>query len=95
MSTFQADEIVHELGWSARQLQERLEPLFESGMSWDNHDRYGWHIDHIRPISSFPEGTPLSVINELTNLRPLWARDNLSKGAKWLQEQDPSSSSTG
>lgn len=95
MPTYDADEVIPELGWSAQRLRERLEPLLQPGMTWDNHGVRGWHIDHIRPISSFPDGTPLSVINELTNLRPLWARDNLSKGAKWLQEQDPSSSLTG
>lgn len=83
LPTYRVEEVIEELGWSARQLRERLEPLLQPGMTWDNHGVRGWHIDHIRPISSFPIGTPLSVINELMNLRPLWWRDNLSKGSKW------------
>lgn len=86
MPTYDADVIIPELGWSARQLQEHLESLFEEGMTWENHALKGWHIDHVRPISSFPIGTPLSVINELCNLRPLWACENLSKGGKWQQD---------
>jgi len=51
-------------------------------MCWDN---YGdWHIDHIIPVSYFDENTPVSVINALSNLQPLWKLDNLSKGKKLI-----------
>lgn len=74
-----------ELGYTPQQLREHLESLFEPGMSWENHGKGPgkWHVDHIRPIVSFPEGTPLGVINALENLRPLWETENLSKGSKW------------
>jgi len=51
-------------------------------MSWNNHGE--WHIDHIKPCTSFD----LSKLSEqkkcfhYKNLQPLWAKDNLSKGAK-------------
>jgi len=46
-------------------------------MSWEN---YGdWHIDHIRPLSSFNESDDASIVNSLNNLRPLWKEDNLKK----------------
>jgi len=48
-------------------------------MSWDNHGK--WHIDHIKPISSFTEETIMQA-NHYSNLQPLWAAENLSKGAK-------------
>jgi 5-methylcytosine-specific restriction endonuclease McrA len=45
-----------------------------------------WHIDHIIPISSFsfssPEDPEFKAAWALTNLRPLWAAQNISKGAK-------------
>jgi hypothetical protein len=49
------------------------------GMSWDTHG--DWHVDHKRPISSFS----LDRVEEafhISNLQPLWAFENLSKGAK-------------
>lgn len=69
------------LGYTPQQLREHLESLWEDGMSWDNYGE--WHIDHVKSISSFvSEGvTDVSVINAMSNLQPLWAFDNLSKGA--------------
>lgn len=75
--------VIPQLGYSGLEFCARMEGLFSDGMSWENFGVAGWHVDHIRPISSFPLGTPLAVVNALENLRPLWARENLSKGAKW------------
>lgn len=72
------------LGCSIEELKQHLEKQFTEGMSWDNHSYYGWHIDHIKPCASFD----LSKASEqhkcfhYTNLQPLWAKENLSKGAK-------------
>lgn len=65
------------LDYSATELKEHLENQFTDGMTWDNHGE--WHIDHIKPVSSFDEDTPPSVVNALSNLQPLWAYDNLIK----------------
>ena len=59
------------LGYSATDLKVHLESLFTDGMTWDNHGE--WHIDHIKPVSSFDKDTQPSVVNSLTNLQPLWA----------------------
>lgn len=67
------------LGYDHTQLRTYLESLFLPGMTWENHSRFGWHIDHIKPISKFPAGTSARVINALGNLRPMWWRDNLDK----------------
>ena len=66
------------LGYSVNDLKSSIEAKFQEGMSWTN---YGlWEIDHKFPVSKFPAGTPLSVINALENLQPLWKIDNRSKG---------------
>lgn len=71
------------LGYSQLDFIHHIESLFLDGMSWLN--RSEWHIDHIKPISVFlSDGvTDIRVINALSNLRPLWAIDNLRKSNKW------------
>lgn len=72
------------VGYSAAELRVHLERQFLKGMSWENMGE--WHIDHIVPLSSFtitgPDDPELRRAWALTNLRPLWAKDNLAKGAK-------------
>lgn len=72
------------LGCDVSFLRRHLESLFQAGMSWENYGINGWHIDHIIPCSNFdlskPEGQ--SKCFHYSNLQPLWAKDNLSKGSK-------------
>lgn len=65
------------LGYSRDELKSHLECQFVDGMTWKNWGK--WHIDHIKPISTFPRDAAISEINALTNLRPLWAKDNLRR----------------
>jgi hypothetical protein len=53
-------------------------------MTWENWAHRGWHLDHIRPLSSFDltDEAQLKEAMHYTNLQPLWARDNLRKHAK-------------
>ena len=72
------------LGCSWLELQEYLKSQFTDGMSWDN---YGdWHVDHIIPLAIAENRDELIKLCHHTNLRPLWASDNISKGAKILDE---------
>lgn len=78
-------------GCTADKLKAHLESLFQEGMTWENYGRHGWHIDHIRPVSSFkPE--EWEQINHYTNLQPLWAEDNLSKSNKYEQKEEKTQS---
>ena len=72
------------LGASISKVKKHLESLFQEGMTWDNHSRDGWHIDHIIPCASFDLTDPKQQLKcfHYTNLQPLWAKDNLSKKDK-------------
>jgi len=71
------------LGYTPGELVAHLEARFEPGMSWDNYGR--WHIDHRRPCASFDltSSEQFDKCWSLENLQPLWARDNLVKGASY------------
>lgn len=68
------------LGCSFEEMKEYLEQRFSKGMSWDNYGE--WEIDHIIPLASATTEEQLYELNHHTNLQPLWAEDNRSKGAK-------------
>lgn len=70
------------LGFTRQDLVTHLEKQFTANMSWSNHGE--WHIDHITPIQEYiSKGiTDPSIINCLSNLRPIWSKDNLQKSNK-------------
>ena len=72
------------LGCSAAKVCAHIENQFQPGMTWINWGTHGWHIDHIRPLASFNLQDPrqLAQACHFTNLRPLWARDNLQRPRK-------------
>jgi len=54
-------------------------------MSWENRGK--WHIDHIVPVSSAKTEQDIIKLNHYTNLRPMWASDNIKKSNKMPSEQ--------
>jgi hypothetical protein len=74
------------LGCTVEYARGHLEKQFKEGMTWENHGLYGWHIDHIIPCASFDLTDPEQQKKcfHYTNLQPLWAKENMSKGAKIL-----------
>jgi hypothetical protein len=68
------------VGTTPEKLKEHIGNQFSDGMSWSNHGE--WHIDHIVPLSSAKNESDLYKLFHYTNLQPLWAFDNLSKGNK-------------
>lgn len=75
------------------ELKAHLEKGFSLGMTWENHGVL-WHIDHKIPIAAFNYETPDDIDFKrcwsLTNLRPLPARENMSKGARLECQFQPS-----
>jgi len=66
------------------ELRKYLESKFKKDMTWDNYGK--WHIDHLIPISAFNFSLPKHIdfkrCWDLSNLQPLWAKENWSKGSK-------------
>ena len=75
------------VGYTAEELKQHIERQFTRGMGWHNYGRGAgrWHIDHIVPQSVFtfssPEEADFKACWALTNLRPLWGSENISKHA--------------
>lgn len=80
---------IRDLGCSIEQLKIYLASKFSHGMSWENYGRNGWHIDHIKPLSLFDltDANELRAACHFTNLQPLWALDNIRKGASAVGEK--------
>lgn len=70
------------VGCTAMELTANIERQFLLGMNWEN--RSDWHIDHIIPLRFFDltERSQREKAFHFSNLQPLWAADNISKGDK-------------
>lgn len=87
------------VGCSVDELLLYLESKFVDGMSWENYGngpekvanaKY-WHIDHIKPCSSFDLSDPEEQKKcfHFTNLQPLWGIDNITKGSSSSFQSPP------
>jgi hypothetical protein len=68
------------LGYSVKDFVKHIERQFTDGMGWHNSSE--WQIDHIVPISEAKTEADVVALNQLSNLRPIWAKDNNAKKAK-------------
>lgn len=72
------------VGCTKEVLFNHIENQFTDGMTWENYGST-WHLDHIKPCAAFD----LNLTEQqkkcfnYKNLRPLTARENKSKGAKY------------
>ena len=79
---------VRDLGCNREDFMQYLEarfyphPITGEAMSWENYGQ--WHLDHIYPLAKVdPENIDrIKSAFHYTNLQPLWAEDNWSKGDK-------------
>lgn len=72
------------IGCSKEELMAHLESQFQPAMSWANYGKFGWHVDHIKPVSSFnlADYEEVKKCWHFSNLQPMWWRDNIVKGNK-------------
>ena len=73
------------LGCSLAELKQHLEKRFYGGMTWENYGSR-WHVDHIKPCAAFDLSKPNEqrVCFHYSNLQPMLASENQSKGARYL-----------
>ena len=69
------------IGCSKDNLRKHLESKFRDGMTWHNYGKH-WHIDHIVPLISSKSVEEIKKLCHWTNLQPLTAFENISKGSK-------------
>jgi hypothetical protein len=71
------------LGLVGEELKTYITSLFYKNMNWKNYGKV-WHIDHIKPCSSFDLSKPEEQRKcfHYSNLQPLLAKDNLKKSDK-------------
>jgi|SRR6185369_429155 len=71
------------IGCSIHDFRKHLQSLWLPGMRWQNYGK--WHADHKRPCASFDLNDPAQIQEcfHFSNFQPLWATENLQKGAKW------------
>jgi hypothetical protein len=70
------------LGCTYEEFYKHLESKFDDKMNWQNQGSY-WVIDHIKPISLAMTEQEVYELNHYTNLQPLSAVENSSKGNKY------------
>lgn len=85
---FKSASTMELVGAEKKVVMEHIENLFLPGMSWENMGE--WHVDHVKPCASFDLSNPEQQKQcfHYTNLQPLWALDNLSKGDKELEQKE-------
>lgn len=81
-------------GYSVDALRRHIEKQFKGGMNWERFLAGEIHIDHRIPVAAFnfssPEDLDFKRCWALKNLQPMWARENISKGAKLDKPFQPS-----
>jgi hypothetical protein len=83
------------IGCSKDDLRKHLQSKFKPGMTWENYGKH-WHIDHIVPLISARTSDDVKRLCHWTNLQPLTAFENISKGSKIpIETGQPCSTVTG
>lgn len=67
------------LGCTWEEVKAHIESQFKEGMTWNNHNKTGWHIDHKIGLCTATTEEGLIKLCHYTNLQPLWATENLTK----------------
>lgn len=74
------DSTFNLLGCSKQFFKDYIVSKFTKGMTLENHGINGWHLDHIKPCSSFDLSDPeqQKICFHYTNYQPLWATSEIA-----------------
>lgn len=75
------------LGCDMTTFRAHIELQFTDGMTWDNHGHgFGkWNFDHVVPLLyGDPDQKTMEERMHYTNLQPLWYKDNVTKGNRYV-----------
>lgn len=72
------------LGCTPQELKTYLEGKFYGSITWENYGSV-WHVDHVKPLALFDllKAEEQRKACHFSNLQPLLAGENLSKGKSW------------
>ncbi len=81
-----SNKSIEYLGCDITSYKLYIEKQFTHGMTWGNQGE--WEIDHILPIN-FNKPTIKQVMERLhyTNTQPMWRKDNMEKGNRWVGKE--------
>ncbi len=68
------------LGCTLMEFAAYIESQFKPGMTFENYGK--WHLDHRLALATAKTEEDIIRLNHYTNFQPLWAEENLEKGAK-------------
>ena len=83
-----SESVLKMFGCSVLKVHCHIESKFDFYMTPNNAGKYGWHIDHIIPVSSWDLTHPVErkVSFWYKNLQPMWGSDNIRKRDTYKEE---------
>lgn len=73
------------LGCTIEEFRDYILSKCPKGTTLKDFNRYGYHIDHIIPISFAKTKEDIVKLCHYTNLQPLWWKDNIVKSNKIIE----------
>jgi len=85
---YKSGSAVKDLGCTIQEFKIHIENQFEEGMTWENYGLHVWHLDHRIGLANFDltKREDLLKACHYTNLKPMWAKDNICKKDSILPE---------
>jgi len=76
------------LGCNWKEYKKYLQKRFKKNMKWKQEPSFKWHIDHIRPVSSFDltKASQQKKAFNYKNTQPLFIGEHIKKTSKYMSK---------